>query len=146
MSRIATAGHDPCLLTARALARVLRQRKLSAFEVLESYLARIETHNPRLRAIVSLDVDGARLQAREADLAMRHGDVWGPLHGVPMTLKDGLDVAGLRTTIARRELDCIANAQGTVGPRLRAAVAITLGPPPVPPRLAAHDTATAAWA
>ena len=145
MSRIATAGHDPCLLTARALARVLRQRKLSAFEVLESYLARIETHNPRLRAIVSLDVDGARLQAREADLAMRHGEVWGPLHGVPMTLKDGLDVAGLRTTIGTRELDRIADADGTVAARLRAAGAIIIGHTNVPPWLADYQTSNATF-
>jgi amidase len=118
---------EPYKLTARGLARRLKRRQLSAVEALEAHFERIEKHNPVLHAVVSLDAERARVSAKAADDALRRGETWGPLHGVPMTLKDAHDVAGLRTTVGTVELDRIADADGTVAARLRAAGAILIG-------------------
>jgi amidase len=120
-------ARGPCELPARVLASRLRRGALTATEVLEAHLARIERHDPALGAVVALDAAQARKRARAADAAFRRGKLWGPLHGVPMTLKDGHDVAGLRTTLGTRELDRVADRDGTVAARLRAAGAIIIG-------------------
>jgi amidase len=117
----------PCELPARVLARRLRRRQLTAVEALEAHLERIEEHNPMLNAVVSLDADRARKLAEAADAELRRGEIRGPLHGVPMTLKDAHDVAGLRTTVGTVELDRVADEDGTVAARLRAAGAILIG-------------------
>lgn len=117
----------PCYLPARELARRLRDRQLTAVDLLEAQLDRIERHNPALNAVVSLDAGRARRRAEEADAALARGEVWGPLHGVSMTLKDAHDVAGLRTTIGAVPLDRVAQEDGTVAARLRAAGAIIIG-------------------
>ncbi|MFL6235242.1 MAG: amidase [Thermoanaerobaculia bacterium] len=117
----------PCELPARLLARRLRRRQLTAVEALEAHLQRIEERNPALNAVVSLDAGRARKRAEKADAALRRNEVWGPLHGVPMTLKDAHDVAGLRTTVGTVELDRTADEDGTVAARLRAAGAILIG-------------------
>jgi amidase len=132
---------DPCELTLRALAGRLRRGALSASAALEAHLERIERLNPALGAVVSLDVPRARALAAEADAALRRGAVAGPLHGVPVTLKDGIDVAGLRTTIGTPLLDRIADRDAVVAARLRAAGAIVVGHTNVPPFLADLQTA-----
>jgi amidase len=116
-----------CDLPARILARRIKRREVSASEALEAHLERIEKHNSALHAVVSLDPDRARKLARDADAALRRGEVRGPLHGVPMTLKDAHDIAGLRTTIGAELLDRVADEDGTVAARLRAAGAILIG-------------------
>jgi amidase len=127
MTANGSSRRDPlCYHPAGVLAAMLRERRVSAADVLEAHLARIAEHNPRLNAVVSLDAVGARERAAEADAAFRRGEVWGPLHGVPMTVKDGHDVAGLRTTIGGA-LDRVADQDGTVAARLRAAGAILVG-------------------
>jgi amidase len=120
-------GDGPCELPARVLARRLRRRQLTAVEALEAHLQRIEERNPALNAVVSLDADRARKLAEAADAALRRDEIRGPLHGVPMTLKDAHDAAGLRTTVGTAELDRIADEDGTVAARLRAAGAILIG-------------------
>jgi amidase len=120
-------SNGPCDLPARILAGRLRRRRLTAIEALEAHLQRIEERNPGLNAVVSLDAGRARKRAVEADAALRRDEIWGPLHGVPMTLKDAHDVAGLRTTAGTVELDRIADEDGTVAARLRAAGAILIG-------------------
>jgi len=131
----------PCVLPARILAHRLRRRQLTAVEALEAHLERIEKHNPALHAVVSLDPDGARKRAAEADAALRRGEIWGPLHGVPMTLKDAHDVAGLRTTVGTPLFDRVADEDGTVAARLRAAGAILIGHTNVPAFLGDHQSA-----
>ena len=84
--------------TATQLAAMIRERQVSAVEVLEAHLDQIARHNPRLNAIVTLDKAAARERARQADAALVHGEVWGALHGVPVTVKDAFETAGLRTT------------------------------------------------
>lgn len=84
---------------ATQLAGAIRTGEVSATDALAAHLSQIERHNPALNAIVTLDADGAVAQAREADAALARGEVWGPLHGVPFTLKDAHATAGLRTTV-----------------------------------------------
>src|SRR3984893_18570945 len=80
------------------LAAAIRAGHVSATEVLEAHLAQIATHNPTLNAIVTMDAERAYERAREADEALARGEIWGPLHGVPFTLKDAHATAGMRTT------------------------------------------------
>jgi amidase len=61
---------------------------VSSLEVVEAYVAQIARHNPDLNAIVTLDEDGARAKAQEADAALAQGEEWCPLHGLPITLED----------------------------------------------------------
>jgi amidase len=131
---------NPTQLPVRVLARRLREGDLTAAEALEAHLDRIAQRNPVLNAVVSLDADGARDRAAAADAARRRGEIWGPLHGVPMTLKDGHDVAGLRTTIGTVEWDRVAGEDGTVAARLRAAGTNIIGHTNVAPWLADYQT------
>lgn len=87
------------------LAAAIRAREVSATEVFEAHLAQIEKHNSVLNAIVTMDARDARDRAREADEALARGEVWGPLHGVPFTLKDAHAIAGMRTTTRFPPLD-----------------------------------------
>ncbi|MCL6538801.1 MAG: amidase [Acidothermus sp.] len=126
---------------ATALADAIRRKQVSATEVLEAHLAHIAKHNPALNAIVTLDEDGARRRAHAADAALARGETWGPLHGVPLTLKDGHSVAGMRTTAGYEPLNAyIPRDDGTVARRLRAAGAIILGKTNVPVLLADFQT------
>lgn len=85
---------------ATELAHRIRTRECSAVEVLEAHLARIERRNPVINAVVTLDAERARDRAEAADEALERDEVWGPLHGVPFTVKDHFSTAGLRTTYA----------------------------------------------
>ncbi len=120
--------------SAAELAAALRARRVSARELIELHLARIARHNPSLNAICTLDEAGARRRAHEADAALARGELWGPLHGVPMTIKDALETAGLRTTGGHPPLKDYVPAQDAPAvARLRAAGAILLGKTNVPP-------------
>ena len=90
--------------SAKQLAADIRRKKIGCLELLDTYLARVDTYNPRLNAIVVTDRDGARRRARAADAALRKGKAWGPLHGVPMTVKESYDVVGMPTTWGAPEL------------------------------------------
>jgi amidase len=70
------------------IARLIRDRKISVTETLEHFLSRGAKYNPKLNAIIWLDAERARKRAKEADAALAKGQVWGPLHGVPMTIKE----------------------------------------------------------
>ena len=89
---------DLIYATARELASAIRHRAVSAQEVLEAHLAQIDRYNPTINALVTVDVEGARQQVLAADRALDAGEVCGPLHGVPVTIKDALETAGMRTT------------------------------------------------
>ena len=82
-------------LSATMLAGAIRTKIVSAVEVVDAYLARIGVVNPKLNAVVQLNAEVARKQALQADDAVNRGEVVGPLHGVPITIKDSLDTAGM---------------------------------------------------
>ncbi len=114
--------------SAKSIARAIRDREVSAVEVAQAHLDRIEEVNPSLNAVVCLCADRALDEARKADDALSRGDKIGPLHGVPMTLKDSLDTEGVVTTagtLGRREF--VPERDATLVARLRRAGAILLG-------------------
>lgn len=116
-----------CFESATWLAERLRAGELSSLEVVDAYLSRIDTVNPRLNALVRLN-DDAREEARRADRERSNGVLRGPLHGVPFTAKDSLDTTGVVTTagtVAWRER--VPTKDATVVARVRAAGAILLG-------------------
>src|SRR5947209_17429188 len=84
--------------SATALAHAIRDKQVSSQEVVEAYLKRIEAVNPQLNAVVQLTADEALAQARQADAALARREIIGPLHGVPMTIKDQFDTAGVIST------------------------------------------------
>src|SRR5690349_5290405 len=111
-------------------------RKLSPVELLSALLARIERLDPKLHAFIRLDADSAMDAARAAEREISAGRVRGPLHGVPIGIKDIIDVAGLPTTCHSRILvDNVAAADAVVIARLRQAGAIILG------KLSTHEFA-----
>ena len=114
--------------SATELASVIRGKVASAKEVLDEHLCHITKHNPSLNAVVTLNEEEARQRAERADAALARGEVWGPLHGVPVTVKDAFETAGLRTTSSFKPLaNYIPKQDATVVARLRAAGAIILG-------------------
>jgi amidase len=84
--------------TAKQLAAAIRKKKIGCLELLDLYVKRIEAYNPELNAIIATDIEGARKRAKAADKAVKSGRKLGPLHGVPMTIKESFDVAGYPTT------------------------------------------------
>ena len=119
--------NELCFASATWLAERLRAGELSSLEVVDAYLARIETVNPSLNAVVRLN-DDAREDARRADRERSNGAIRGPLHGLPFTAKDSLDTAGVVTTagtVAWRER--VPARDATVVARVRAAGGILLG-------------------
>ncbi len=120
--------HDLTHSTATELADSIRQHRASSQEVLEAHLRQIATHNPSLNAIITLDEVQARRRSKEADEALARGEIWGPLHGVPVTIKDVFETTGLRTTSSFRPLATYVPKQdATVVARLREAGAIIAG-------------------
>jgi len=126
--------------SATELAVLIRSRSVSPVAVVEAYLQRIEEINPSLNAIVTL-ADDAIDQARIAEAALTRGDEVGPLHGVPLTIKDTIDTRGLRTTGGSRLCaDHVPDRDATVVARLRAAGAIILGKTNTPEMAIPYET------
>jgi len=128
MSPGAAAPRDLCFVPAVELARLYRTRKTSPAEVMDAVLARVAAVNPRVNAIVTLDAEGARAQARKATASLRRSARVGPLHGVPVTIKDVTPTRGLRTTFGSTLFaDHVPAEDALVVARLRAAGAIVIG-------------------
>ncbi len=122
--------------TAKDLAALLQARQVSATELTDRAIARIETHDGRLNAVVVRDFDRARAAAAEADEALARGDR-RPLLGVPMTVKESFNVAGLPTTWGIAGTEHVAAPEDAVAvARLKAAGAVVLGKTNVPLMLA----------
>jgi amidase len=112
---------------AQQLAQMIRHRQVSTVEVIEAHLAKISRHNAQLNAVCTLDAENALTRAKAADLALDRGENWGVLHGVPVTIKDIFETAGLRTTAGYVPLkDYIPQQDATIVARLKAAGAIVL--------------------
>jgi amidase len=123
--------------SASELAGDIRAKRVGCRELLELYLKRVERYNPKLNAIIVFDIEGARQRADAADAALKRGEFWGPLHGVPMTVKESFDVAGLPTTWGVPELKHrIAERNALAVDRFLAAGAVLFGKTNVPLLLA----------
>jgi len=110
------------------LAAQLRNRSLSPVEVTKDFLARIEKLNPAINAFITVTADSALAQAREAEAEIAQGNWRGPLHGIPLGLKDIIDTAGIRTTAASALFqDRVPGEDAEVVRRLKNAGAVLLG-------------------
>jgi Asp-tRNA(Asn)/Glu-tRNA(Gln) amidotransferase A subunit family amidase len=119
---------EPCDLTAVAARRLIGARKLSPVELLESCLARIDAVNPAVNAMVAMDTDRAREAAKAAEAAVMSGAKLGPLHGLPIGIKDLEETKGLRTTWGSPLFaDHIPTRDEAMVTNLRAAGAIVVG-------------------
>lgn len=128
---------DIAFLPATELAARIRMRQIGCVELLEHLLDRVARLNPPLNAIVVLDAEKARVRAEAADAALARGDVWGPLHGVPMTFKESYDMEGLPTTWGLAEYaGRQAESDSAVVARMRGAGAVPFGKTNVPVLLA----------
>jgi fatty acid amide hydrolase len=130
---------DPTVLSAVELARAIAGGAITARAVVEAHIARIEAVNPSLNAVVQTRFDAARTEADEADRSQRHDRLRGPLHGVPITIKEQFAVGGMSSTlgVAPAERD---DRDGPLVARLRAAGAIVLGKTNVPQLLLYNET------
>ncbi len=127
--------------SASELAALVRGRDVGCEELLRHFLGRVETYNPALNAIVCMDAEGALKRAAAADAALARGENWGPLHGVPITVKEAYDVAGLPTTWGlERWKGNIATSSAAAVRRLEDAGAVIFGKTNVPPNLADWQT------
>ena len=127
--------------SATSMARMIRDKVISSVELVDAHLKRIQEVNPKLNAVVQIAGDAALAEAQKADEALARGENKGPLHGVPMTLKDSLDTADLITTggtIGRTSF--VPEKDATVVARLRAAGSILLGKTNTPELTAAGET------
>jgi len=132
---------DLGLQSASELARRLRRRELSSVELLQHFLGRIARLNPALNAVVVLDAERALQRARAADAALARGESWGPLHGLPMTVKESFDVPGLPTTWGFETMrDNIATHTALSVQRLQDAGAVIFGKTNVPVAMADWQT------
>jgi amidase len=124
---------NPTFQSGLALARALREKQISSRELLEHFVARVERFNPQLNAVITLDVERARKAADEADAALARGEARGPFHGVPMTIKDTFEVAGIRTTAGFPPLaDHVPDEDAEAVRRLRRAGVVPFGKTNVP--------------
>ncbi|NQT72884.1 MAG: amidase [Chloroflexi bacterium] len=133
---------DPLIYgSATKLAKAIRAKEISSREVVDAYLKRIAEVNPKLNAVVQLSREKAYDQALKADEMLAHGDVLGPLHGVPITLKDSFDSAGIVSTggtMGRKAF--VPSQDATVLTRLRIAGAILLGKTNTPELTLSYET------
>jgi Asp-tRNA(Asn)/Glu-tRNA(Gln) amidotransferase A subunit family amidase len=136
-----TAVDEITSLSALQIAEQIRNRAFSPVEVMEAHLARIEEVNPKINAFVQLDLERAPQQARDAEAAVVRGDQLGPLHGVPISIKSSIDVAGMRCEVGTKlRAGYVASQDAPLVWRLRAAGAIVLGVTNVPELLMAWET------
>jgi Asp-tRNA(Asn)/Glu-tRNA(Gln) amidotransferase A subunit family amidase len=128
-------------LSAVSMAEQIRKKELSPVELVDAHLARLEKLNPKLNAFVQVDADGARRQARAAEDAVVHGERVGPLHGVPISIKNSVEVKGMRSEAGSRlRAGFVAKQDAPLVSRLRGAGAIILGTTNSPELLMAWET------
>ena len=127
-SAVSAVGDELCNLSATELASRIKRKQVSAREVMEAHLARIERVNPRINAIVTLVAERAMAGAKAADEAQARGAPLGPLHGLPVAHKDLVPTAGIRTTFGSPLYrNNVPTQDALIITRIRAAGAITLG-------------------
>src|SRR5499427_3498800 len=128
-------------LPAVTMAELIRARRLSPVELVDAHLSRIERVNGQLNAFVKVNPDAARKQARVAEAAVMRGEQLGPLHGVPISIKSSIEVAGFPFEAGTKLREgCIAEQDAPLVTRLRDAGAIILGVTNTPELLMAWET------
>ncbi|WP_221390991.1 amidase [Dyadobacter sp. NIV53] len=133
---------DPLFTSAKNLASMIQSKKISSVELTEMYFKRIELVNPQINAVVMLCKERALMEAKMADDMLAKGKSKGPLHGVPVTIKDSIDTAGVVSTggtMGRKNF--IPGEDATVVARLRNAGAIVMGKTNTPEFTLAGTTA-----
>jgi Asp-tRNA(Asn)/Glu-tRNA(Gln) amidotransferase A subunit family amidase len=132
---------DLVFLPAVSMAEQIRKKKISPVEVVGAHLAQIERLNPRLNAFVQIDAERARQAAHDAEVAVMQGRPLGPLHGVPISIKSSVDVAGMRCEAGTRlRAGLVATEDAPLVTRLKNAGAIVLGVTNTPELLMAWET------
>jgi Asp-tRNA(Asn)/Glu-tRNA(Gln) amidotransferase A subunit family amidase len=132
---------DLNFLPAASMAEQIRAETLSPVALVEAHLSRIEQLNPKINAFVDVDFPGARRQALAAEAAVGQKQKLGPLHGVPLSIKSSIDVAGMRCEAGTKlRAGHIAAQDAPLVARLRAAGAIILGVTNTPELLMAWET------
>ncbi len=133
--------HDLTFLPAVVMAQQIREKKISPVELVDAHLATIERLNPKLNAFVDVDAERVRREARAAEASVMKGKSAGPLHGVPISIKSSVEVAGLRCESGTRLRSGFIPAQDApLVTRLRHAGAIVLGVTNAPEFLMAWET------
>jgi Asp-tRNA(Asn)/Glu-tRNA(Gln) amidotransferase A subunit family amidase len=122
-----------CWLDALELAAAIREKKVSPVEVIDAHLKRIARENPKVNAIVTLTADLARAEAKKAEESVLKGEQLGPLHGVPVLVKDNVFTKGIRTTFGSRLYeDFVPEEDAVLVERLKVAGAIVMGKTNIP--------------
>src|SRR5712691_11488053 len=133
--------NDLTFLPAVQMAEQIRHRKISPVELVEAHLRKIKKLNPVLNAFVQVDAEGAFRQAREAEVAVRRGAKLGALHGVPVSIKISIEVAGFRCEAGTKlRQGTVASQDAPLVSRLKNAGAIVLGVTNAPELLMAWET------
>ena len=115
-------------LSVSQLSELIKNRQVSPVEAVEGYLDRIDSLNGRLYAYLTVCRDQALQDARESERALARGEYLGPLHGIPVAVKDQLNTAGIRTTSGTPIFnDFVPDEDATVVAKLKSAGAILLG-------------------
>jgi aspartyl-tRNA(Asn)/glutamyl-tRNA(Gln) amidotransferase subunit A len=128
LAACADTSEDLAALSLAEASSRIRARTVTSVALTEACLARIATYNPKLNAFISVLSEQALAQARDLDREQRGGSLRGPLHGIPIALKDNIDTAGIRTTAASAVFDDrVPDADAEVARRLKAAGAVLLG-------------------
>jgi Asp-tRNA(Asn)/Glu-tRNA(Gln) amidotransferase A subunit family amidase len=132
---------DLVLLPAVSMAEKIRAKKVSPVELVEAHLERIGKLNPKLNAFIQMDAERARRAALAAEAEVTRGNVLGPLHGVPLSIKSSISVAGLRCEAGTRlRAGLIPEQDAALVTRLKDAGAIILGTTNTPELLMAWET------
>lgn len=133
--------NDPTFLSAVEMARQIREKKISPVELAEAHLDKIQRLNPKLNAYVHVDPERVRREARAAAASLANKATLGPLHGVPISIKSSLDVAGMKCESGTRlRAGYIAKSDAPLVTRLRQAGAVILGVTNTPELLMAWET------
>jgi aspartyl-tRNA(Asn)/glutamyl-tRNA(Gln) amidotransferase subunit A len=119
---------DTSNLTIKHLSKLIASREISCLEVVDAIIERIEKLNPKLNAFITILEESARREAMHADSLIKHGKYLGPLHGIPISLKDLIYIKGVRSTSGSKILaDFVPDYNSTVTIKLRTAGAIIVG-------------------
>jgi amidase len=132
--------------SAAKLAQAIKKKKISSSEAVSAHLERIDQVNPKLNAVVQLAASSAIARAKQADEALSRGELWGPLHGVPITIKDGWETEGIISSAGTMGRASFVPAKdATVVTRIRSAGAIIVGKTNVPEMSVTNETDNAVY-